>query len=106
VRRQLQVLTIHVVALAKPLARPVSKRTGRCLSNEHVFPAVLMPLAEQEATGRHKGGIMHPMFVKLYLEAEADDDQDKRRRTNRVKRNRSRAAVRITARDRDRRPRR
>jgi hypothetical protein len=106
VRRQLQVLTIHVAALAKPPGRPVSKRTGRCLSNEHVFPAVLMPLAEQEATGRHKGGIMHPMFVKLYLEAEADDDQDKRRRTNRVKRNRSRAAVRITARDRDRRPRR
>jgi hypothetical protein len=106
VRRQPQVLTIHVAALAKPPARPMSKRTTRCLSNEHVFPAVLMPLAEQEATGRHKGGIMHPMFVKLYLEAEADDDQDKRRRTNRVKRNRSRAAVRITARDRDRRPRR
>jgi hypothetical protein len=65
------------------------------------------PLAEQEATGLHKGGIMHPLFVKLYLEAGAGDDQEEtRRRANRVKRQRSRAALRITVRDRDRRPRR
>ena len=30
---------------------------------------------------------MHPMFVKLYLEAEADDDEaDRRRRANRARR--------------------
>ena len=49
---------------------------------------------------------MHPMFVKLYLEAEADDDQeDKRRRANRARRRQSRAAVRVIAGDRDRQPR-
>jgi hypothetical protein len=49
---------------------------------------------------------MHPMFVKLYLEAEADDDrEDKRRRANRARRRQSRAAVRVIARGRDRQPR-
>ncbi len=50
---------------------------------------------------------MHPMFVKLYLQAEADDDEaDNRRRANRARRHRSRATVRLNAPDRDRQPRR
>ena len=57
----------------------------------------------QGAIGLHKGGIMHPMFVKLYLETEADDDgADKRRRTHRARRHRSRAAARVTTRPRSR----
>ena len=58
-------------------------------------------------TAKGKGGIMHPMFVQLYLQAETDEDrEDKRRRANRARRHRSRAAVRVVARDRDRQPRR
>ena len=52
---------------------------------------------------------MHPMFVKLYLEAEADDllaDEEKRRSASRARKNRSRVAVRVNARAQDRRPRR
>jgi len=53
---------------------------------------------------------MHPMFVKLYLEAEADDllaeDEQRRRSANRARHNRSRTLVRVTARAGDRRPRR
>jgi hypothetical protein len=76
------------------------------LNNEHVFSAGLRALAEQETTSLYKGGTMHPMFVKLYLEAEADDDEaDRRRRANRARRRQSRAAVRVIARDRDRQPR-
>jgi hypothetical protein len=54
---------------------------------------------------------MHPMFVKLYLEADADDllaDEEEQRRSAKLARhNRSRVAVRVTAtRAQDRRPRR
>jgi hypothetical protein len=54
---------------------------------------------------------MHPMFVKLYLEADADDllaDEEERRRSAKPARhNRSRVAVRVTAtRAQDRGPRR
>ena len=53
---------------------------------------------------------MHPMFVKLYLEADADDlladERDKRRRANRARRLRAQAVVRVAPRDRDRQPRR
>jgi hypothetical protein len=49
---------------------------------------------------------MHPMFVKLYLEADADDlladERDKRRRANRARRQRTRTAVRAALRDQDR----
>jgi hypothetical protein len=51
---------------------------------------------------------MHPLFVKLYLEAEADDllaDEERRGSANRARR--SRRAVRVTTtRAQDRRPRR
>ena len=53
---------------------------------------------------------MHPMFVKLYLEADADDlladEQNKRRRANRGRRLRAQTVVRVVSRDRDRQPRR
>jgi hypothetical protein len=54
--------------------------------------------------------MMHPMFVKLYLEPDQDDllaDEEARRRSaNRSRRIRSRTAVKVIARDRDRQPRR
>jgi hypothetical protein len=54
--------------------------------------------------------MMHPMFVKLYLEPDADDvlaDEEARRRTtNRSRRMRSRTAVRVTVPNRDRQPQR
>jgi hypothetical protein len=53
---------------------------------------------------------MHPMFVKLYLEADAEDlladEEQQRRSANRARHNRSRAPLRVTARAQDRRPRR
>jgi hypothetical protein len=52
--------------------------------------------------------LMHPMFVKLFLENDADDvlaeEKDRRRTANRARRLRSRQATRGIARDRDRRP--
>jgi len=48
--------------------------------------------------------IMHPMFVKLFMENDADDqlpEQDRRRRARRSRRARSAMAVR-PARDRQR----
>jgi hypothetical protein len=50
---------------------------------------------------------MHPMFVKLFLQASDDDllaeEEDRRRAANRARRTRSRVATRVPARDRDRR---
>jgi hypothetical protein len=63
-------------------------------------------LEDQEGpTATQKGGtIMHPMFVKLYLETDTDEDeQDRRRRVARVRRQQARA-VRVTASGSDRRP--
>ena len=62
----------------------------------------------RRADGHTKGGtIMHPMFVKLYLETDTNEDErDQRRRAARVRRRQARAVVRSTASDRDRRPRR
>jgi len=48
---------------------------------------------------------MHPMFVKLFLEADADDllaEEDKRRHANRARRTRSRMVIRAAACDRER----
>jgi hypothetical protein len=49
---------------------------------------------------------MHPMFVKLFLEADADDllaeEEDKRHRANRARRTRSRMVIRVAACDRER----
>jgi hypothetical protein len=54
--------------------------------------------------------IMHPTFVKLFLEADADDllaeEEERRRHASRARRNRSRMTVRATARAQDRRPQR
>jgi hypothetical protein len=54
--------------------------------------------------------MMHPMFVKLFLENDADDlladEEAKRRSAARARRSRSRTAVRLTVRDRERQPRR
>jgi hypothetical protein len=51
---------------------------------------------------------MHPMFVKLFLQASEDDlqaeEEDRRRAANRARRTRSRVAARVPARDRGRRP--
>ena len=45
-------------------------------------------------------GVMHPMFVKLFIETDADDllayEEDKRRRARRAGRNQSRVVTRIT----------
>ncbi len=49
---------------------------------------------------------MHPMFIRLFMEADADDlaadEQDRQRRARRVKRGTPARVVRATARDRDR----
>jgi hypothetical protein len=49
--------------------------------------------------------IMHPMFVKLFMETGADDllsEQDRRRRARRSRRARTAMTVRPAARDRQR----
>ena len=59
---------------------------------------------------RSEEKIMHPMFVKLFLQTGTDDpladEEDEQRTENRARRHRSRMATRLTNRDRDRRPRR
>jgi len=54
--------------------------------------------------------IMHPMFVKLFIEPDTDgllaDEEDSRRRGRRARRGRSRMVMRVTPAGRDRRPRR
>ena len=51
---------------------------------------------------------MHPMFVKLFIEADADDllaeEEVKRRRARRPQRHRPAVAVRAASRDRNVRP--
>ena len=63
-----------------------------------------------KGSGRSEEDIMHPTFVKLFLEADAGEllgeEEDKRRRANRARRTRSRIAIRVTACDRERGPRR
>ena len=55
-------------------------------------------------------GIMHPMFVKLFIEADADDllaeEEVKRRRARRSRRQRPAVVVRAASRDRNLRPQR
>ena len=62
------------------------------------------------AAGPGRGGIMHPMFVKLFIEADADDllaeEEVKRRRARRSQRNRPAVVVRAASRDRNIRPQR
>ncbi len=59
---------------------------------------------------RPEEDVMHPMFVKLFIEADADDqllcEEEQRRRARRAGRNRSRMVMKVAARDRDRCPRR
>jgi hypothetical protein len=56
------------------------------------------------------GGIMHPMFVKLFLETDADDlltvEEARRRSARRSRRNRPVMAVKAVPRDRSRPPQR
>ena len=64
-----------------------------------------------KGSGRSEEDIMHPTFVKLFLEADAgellaEEEEDKRRRANRARRTRSRMAARVAACDRERGPRR
>jgi hypothetical protein len=65
---------------------------------------------QQWSTGRAEEDIMHPMFVKLFLDPDADDlladDEERRRRAARARHTRSRMTVRVTARAQDRQPRR
>jgi hypothetical protein len=59
-----------------------------------------------KGSGRSEEDNMHPMFVKLFLEADADDllaeEEDKRHRANRARRTRSRMVIRVAACDRER----
>jgi len=54
--------------------------------------------------------IMHPMFVKLFLEADADDlladEEERRQRATRARNTRSRMTLRVSTRPQDRLPRR
>jgi hypothetical protein len=58
-------------------------------------------------SNRFEEGIMHPMFVKLFLQASDDDllaeEQDRRRAANRTRRTRSRVATRVAVRGQDQR---
>jgi len=75
--------------------------------------AVLYPVkgtARNEHRRRPRGrGIMHPTFVKLFIETDADDllaEEEARRRVRRSRRNRPAVVVRAASRDRNLRPRR
>jgi hypothetical protein len=65
------------------------------------------PPARDAAAGTG-GDIMHPMFVKLFIETDPDDllaEEDRRRRARPSRRARPAMAVRPAARDRQHRPR-
>jgi len=59
-------------------------------------------------TPRPEEDIMHPMFVKLFIDTDAGDllayQEEQRRRARRARHNRSRTAMKVTAQDVDRRP--
>jgi hypothetical protein len=59
---------------------------------------------------RREEGVMHPMFVKLFIETDDDDllaaEEARRRRTRRSRRTRPAMAVKSISRDRTRIPRR
>jgi len=80
-------------------------RSGKALDS--VSERRLVPDAPG-GSRRWEEGIMHPMFVKLYLETSEDDllagEEDRRRAANRARRTRSRVATRSVVRDRDRLP--
>jgi hypothetical protein len=84
---------VHAAIFAKPdeyPGRPASVRVAR------IFARATRS-GQQEGDQPREGGIMHPMFVQLYLEPDTDqDEQDRRRRAARARRLRSRAAVRVT----------
>jgi hypothetical protein len=48
-------------------------------------------------------GVMHPMFVKLFIQTDADDlltcEEERRRRSRRARRAQSRALTRVAVRD-------
>lgn len=54
-----------------------------------------------KGSGRSEEDNMHPMFVKLFLEADTDDllaeEEDKRHRANRARLTRSRKVIRVAA---------
>jgi len=74
----------------------------------HRSGAVLLPGDGDTAVGQGED-MMHPMFVKLFIETDADDllaeEEAKRRRVRRSRRSRSVMVMRTAAGDRDRRPR-
>jgi hypothetical protein len=82
-----------------PAWRALESRTASRWDGEQ-RPGSTGPRPAEEA-------IMHPMFVKLFLEADADDlladEEERRRRAIRARRSRSRATLRVTARAQDRR---
>ena len=73
--------------------------------------AVLYPVKGTHPAGKPPAGegIMHPTFVKLFIEADADDllaeEEDRRRRSGRSRRKQPAMAVRAASRDRNLRPR-
>ena len=87
-------------------SRPWSGPLGRPpMTRHHVRPGTQLRAAPP---ADYEENIMHPMFVKLFLETGADDllaDEEQKRPADLAKRNRSRMAMRITARGRDRQPR-
>src|SRR5713101_4262359 len=78
------------------ITRPMSTGAARSQNRRACISAGATRSEEQEGHARCEGDVMHPMFVKLYLEPEADDDrEDRRRRSNRARRLQSRAQARV-----------
>ena len=84
------------------------RHDGACGMYQRSY-AVLYPVKGTARNGhrrRPRGrGIMHPMFVKLFIETDADDllaeEEVERRRARRSRRNRPAVAVRAASRDRN-----
>ena len=98
--------------------RPTRTRTGEMASagGRHgdglacVGQAIVTELdparsGHAKGSGRSEEDTMHPMFVKLFLEADTDlpaEEEDKRHRANQARRTRSRMVIRVAACDRKR----
>jgi hypothetical protein len=83
---------------------------ARPTANQHVAPPTRSPTRRGVKRENWRRNIMHPMFVRLFIETDADDalteQQDRKRRAHAVRRGRSARIVKVAAanRDRPRRP--
>jgi hypothetical protein len=86
------------------------RRARPAEANQHLAPPTRSPTRRGVKRENRRRTIMHPMFVRLFIETDADDalteQQDRKRRAHAARRGRSSRIVKVAAAnpDRPRRP--